>query len=448
MDPLFPYQEALVSAMTQNHALFVAADMGLGKTRCAIEAARRVGAQRVLVIAPAIGRVSWPSEIEKWGDGKTLAVPVASPLELAGSQPDGAYKIVSYGQISRDPGRWVSASRLWKPDAVVIDEAHYLARTGALQNTRTARTSAVYGRYSDGKDAMIEGARFVWPMSGTPVVNHTADLWTHLRALAPQMILSPVTGKPMSEFEFQDRYSTTRVSSYGVHVNGSINTAQLRAATAKFFYRLRKADVLPDLPPILWTHEPLDLTVDDAAKTLVVPTDVSDGDLLEWLEAQSEHVATVRRMLGLAKAAAAISWVHDFLAGSDRKLIVFAHHPEVLETLMAASAAWKPVVVHGGTPTGQRMRAVERFQSDDRCRLFLGQTQACGTSLTLTAASDVAFVEEDWSPMNMAQAAHRALRIGQTRGVLARVLYAPGSLDERIARVAARKASEIDRMFN
>lgn len=447
MNPLFPYQETMIGAMTSNSALFVAADMGLGKTRCALEACARVGAKRVLVVAPAIGRVSWPAETAKWWSA-AVCEPITAPAGLLIQTHEPAVKVVSYNSISRDPKRWVEVSQLWKPDVVILDEAHYLAHTGAFANKRTSRTTAIYGRHNDRKGSMLETARFVWPMSGTPAPNYTADLWTHLRALAPQTILSPVTGKPMSEYEFQDRFSTTRTSSYGRHVTGSVNTVQLRNATADFFYRLRKADVLPDLPPLTWAHEPLDITALDVAAVLPVPAHVSDADLLDWLNQQSDHLATQRKMLGMAKATAAISWIEDFMRGSDRKLIVFAHHPDLIDLMAKSLSAWGPVVVHGRTSEALRMRAVSRFQTFDGCRLFFGQTQTCGTTLTLTAASDIAFVEEDWSPTAMAQAAHRALRIGQTRGVLARVLYAPGSVDERIARVVARKARELETMFD
>lgn len=446
MDPLFPYQETMIDAMTSNSALFVAADMGLGKTRCALEACARVGAKRVLVVAPAIGRVSWPAETAKWRP-EAECLPVAAPADLLGDNSRPLYRVASYNAVSKNPEAWVKAARHWLPDAVILDEAHYLAHTGAFANKRTARTTAIYGRHNDRKGSMLETARFIWPMSGTPAPNYTADLWTHLRALAPQTIISPVTGQPMSEYEFQDRFSTTRTSAYGRHVTGSVNTAQLRSATADFFYRLRKADVLPDLPPLTWAHEPLDITALDAAAVLPVPSGVSDEELLDWLRSQSDHLATQRKMLGMAKATAAISWIEDFMRGCDRKLIVFGHHPDLLDLLAKSLGAYQPVVIHGGTSTALRARAVERFQTFDGCRLFLGQTQTCGTTLTLTAASDIAFVEEDWSPTAMAQAAHRALRIGQTRGVLARVLYAPGSVDERIARVAAKKARELDIMF-
>lgn len=446
MDTLFPYQEDMIAAMTSNNALFIAADMGLGKTRCALEASARVGAKRVLVVAPAIGRVSWPAEAEKWRP-EAECLPVAAPGELLGDNSRPLYRVASYNAVSKNPEAWVKAARHWLPDAVILDEAHYLAHTGALANKRTARTTAVYGRHNDRKGSLIETARYVWPMSGTPAPNYTADLWTHLRALAPQTILSPVTRQPMSEYEFQDRFSTTRTSSYGRHVTGSVNTAQLRSSTADFFYRLRKADVLPDLPPLTWAHEPLDITALDAAAVLPVPSSVSDDELLEWLASQSDHIATQRKMLGMAKATAAISWIEDFMFGCDRKLIVFAHHPDLIDLMAKSLSQWQPVVVHGKTGETARARAVQRFQTFDGCRLFFGQTHACGEVLTLTAASDVAFVEEDWSPMKMAQAAHRALRIGQTRGVLARVLYAPGSIDERIARVVARKARDLDDMF-
>lgn len=437
------YQDGIIDALAASPAKFCAVDTGLGKSRCVIKAAQRVGARNVLIPCPAIGKVSWPAEIEKWWPEASVLVP-SEPALLTTHSTRPTFNIVSYDDLARDPQGWLEGAGRLDPDVVAPDEAQY------LKNLDAARTKVVYGPRADRKGSLIERARYVWPLSGTPAPNYTAELWTHIHALAPHTIINPRTGRPMSEPEFKDRYSTQRASVYGMHVTGSINTSALRARTADFFYRLRKREVLKDMPEIVWTHEPIPMA--DAGRFLdAVPTGLSDDELLEWLRQNYAHGSSERKALGLAKVGGAAEWARNFLGGADfdRKLIMFGYHVEVVEHLAAELAAeYGVVMIHGGIGTAGRKRAVDLFQNDPNVRIFIGEMISCGTSITLTAASDVAFVEGDWTPNNLAQAAARADRLGQTRGVIARLLYVPRSKDERIARVAARKASELAEMFD
>jgi SNF2 family DNA or RNA helicase len=443
-DPMFQYQDDFVGKLVDTSRLFGGLDAGLGKSRCVIEAAKRIGAKRVLLPGPAICKVSWPAEVAKWWPEAACHVPPEPALLVAAKNAPCTFNVISYDDMARAPIQWIDAAREHKPEIVAPDEAHRLSNLGAM------RTKVVYGPRGDLKTSICENADFIWPLSGTPARNFTSELWSHLRALAPQTIKSLKTGRPMSEGEFRDRYSTMRASVHGMHVTGSVHTEELRERTKDFFFRLRKKDVLKDLPDLLWTHEPLPFTADAGSiiNEVELPTGLSDDALLEWLSGAFEHLATLRRALGLAKVNGAIEWVRTFMKNTDRKLILFAYHTDVCEALhRALGPEFGSVMIHGGTPLATRRTAVHQFQNGSP-RLFVGETLACGEVLTLTAASDVAFVEGDWTPTNLYQAASRAHRLTQTRGVIARLLYVPNSLDERIARVAATKTRELDVMFN
>lgn len=438
-----PFQDTLIDKLAVSPRQFVAVDTGLGKSRCVILAAIKAGAKRVLIPCPAIGKVSWPAEIQKWAPDAACHVPPEPALLVESTSAPITFNIVSYDDLARNPAAWLEAAHHYNADVVAPDEAQYLANPDAM------RTKVVYGPRCDTMLGLTQGANFVWPLSGTPAPNFTSELWTHLRALAPEMIQTG--NRPMHHAEFKDRYSTQRASTHGMHVNGSVRTPELRARTSEFFYRLRKSEVLKDMPEIIWTHEPMPLSAKAGAilGDLKVPADLSDDDLLKWLEDNHEHTSTLRKALGAAKVDGAVEWARAFLSGCDRKLILFAYHTHVCADLWhELGPEFGAVMVHGGTPLAHRTTAVARFQAPAGPRVFIGETLACATSLTLTAASDVAFVEGDWTPANLYQAASRADRLTQTRGVIARLLYVPNSLDERIARVAAAKTREINVMFN
>jgi SWI/SNF-related matrix-associated actin-dependent regulator 1 of chromatin subfamily A len=95
-----------------------------------------------------------------------------------------------------------------------------------------------------------------------------------------------------------------------------------------------------------------------------------------------------------------------------------------------------------------RQEAVDRFQRRGEVRVFLGQIQAAGVGITLTAASHVVFVELEWTPGLMSQAEDRCHRIGQHDAVLVQHLVLPGSLDARLAKTLVAKQRVIDKTLN
>jgi SWI/SNF-related matrix-associated actin-dependent regulator 1 of chromatin subfamily A len=82
---------------------------------------------------------------------------------------------------------------------------------------------------------------------------------------------------------------------------------------------------------------------------------------------------------------------------------------------------------------------VARFQEDPECRLIVCSLDAAGIGITLTAASNVAFLEMGWTPATHDQAEDRVHRIGQHNAVTAWYLLAADTIDERIAAVVERK---------
>jgi SWI/SNF-related matrix-associated actin-dependent regulator 1 of chromatin subfamily A len=166
-------------------------------------------------------------------------------------------------------------------------------------------------------------------------------------------------------------------------------------------------------------------------------------DMLPLMEAAEKSMPELRQFTGLAKCPAIIEQVGGELErGEVDKIVLFAVHKSVIETLRDGLKKFKPVTLYGGTPAAKRQDHMDRFQKDPRCRVFIANIQAAGTAVTLTAAHEIALAEYDWTNANNAQAIMRVHRIGQEKPVRARFFSLANSTDERVAEVLRRKIKD------
>jgi SWI/SNF-related matrix-associated actin-dependent regulator 1 of chromatin subfamily A len=277
-----------------------------------------------------------------------------------------------------------------------------------------------------------------------------------------------------ARYDFEERFCKVSHRSFGGRhmvrvIDGSKNLEALKVMIAPFMMRVRRDEVLKDLPPILWDQipVPLDAALLPAAEAALLEKTINslfaDKGPMASLDVMTAALAsldkqiglmTLRRMLGLAKLRGATDYIVDMLDNlpGDRKVLVFAHHAEVIATLSRHLGEYSPAVLTGQTSQREREEAVDKFLNDNRCRVFVGNIQAAGTAITLVGpkcrCSDVVFVESSWTPMDNAQAACRVHRIGQKDGVVARMLSAAGTVDDLINGLLVRKAREFTQLFD
>jgi len=185
-----------------------------------------------------------------------------------------------------------------------------------------------------------------------------------------------------------------------------------------------------------------------------------ESEFLDWLEEQkgkeaadrASKVEQITKIEYLKQVAAkgkiheSINWIKDFLH-SGEKLVVFATHREVIDKLFKAFGR-VAVKIDGSVPVDRRQEIVEQFQTDAKIRLFIGNIQAAGVGLTLTAASNVAFLELGWTPALHDQAEDRCHRIGQKDAVNIYYLLAEETIDERIAELLEDKRKVVDAVMS
>jgi SWI/SNF-related matrix-associated actin-dependent regulator 1 of chromatin subfamily A len=220
--------------------------------------------------------------------------------------------------------------------------------------------------------------------------------------------------------------------------------------------------VIQDLPDLRIVEHPLpaDTPIDpilrDALTVALIRQDLpahidpanwdllDDEQLLASVQAGGVAFSTVRRLIGRAKVAPAAEMIADMLDdGEDEKVIVFAHHREVIRDLADALKRYSPLVIHGGTAQRVREESIEAFQNDHRLRLIILAIDTAGEVITLHASHNVILVEPSPVPERNKQAIGRAYRRGQKHPVIARFLLLPGTLDARLMSIIARKTRDI-----
>ena len=412
----------------------LADDMGLGKTVQTLALLlSRAEAGPALVIAPTSVCGNWVVEAERfapslrvhlYGEGSDRA-------QLLKSVGPGELVVASYALAQIDGDAFAETE--WA--TLVLDEAQ------ALKNAATKRAKSV---------ASFR-AGFRLALTGTPVENRLADLWSVMNLLNPGLL--------GSANQFADRFASAIERDRDEPAR-----LRLRRLVSPFLLRRTKAQVLPDLPPrteIIHRIEPgpeerafLEATRRHAMERVAaLEGDIGEGQAsfhvlaeLTRLRRAACDPRLVAPDLGLIGAKA-----HEFeqlateLVANRHKALVFSQFTDFLgllgERLQAAGIAYQ--YLDGSTPAAERTKRVAAFQRGEG-DLFLISLKAGGFGLNLTAADYVLIVDPWWNPAAEDQAMGRAHRIGQQRPVTVYRLVTAGSIEERIVELHHNKRSLAD----
>lgn len=434
MAELLPHQEIGARFLAARHRALLADEQRVGKTPTSIRACDYTGLTSVLVLCPSIARQNWLREFERFSKrtGKVIA-----------TRKDNAHPsltICSYDLLIHQ-SVYKQIARPW--GAVILDESHFL------------KSDPSEAKRSDAAWKIAVAARYCWALSGTPAPNHAGELYQLLRHFN-------VIG--CSYWQFIEFYC--RVSNEG-KVVGNKNVEALRKLLEPIMLRRLLKDVAPDMPPIQWSTvmvEPGPVSAEQLCRevakdhTTALPADAklaamkqgkALAERLQQAQAEIDQLDPrdslwFRRYCGLQKIQPVVELVRSEFDNGMERIVIFGWHRDVLA---AIAQDLEGELLYGGTSDPERNRIIDGFR-DGEIRVVCAQILTAGTAIDLSAADDVLFVEQDWTPSNNAQAAMRVMSQFKKRPVRARAVGIAGSIDEAVTGTLQRKTRMVAEILN
>ena len=393
---------------------------------------------RMLYLCPPVVRLQVAREAQHFGcfDKGDIQVVLTGKDKIA---PQAKLVVCSYEMATTD-AIWKQLFKLeWA--ALALDEAHL------LKNTQAKRTRAVYGARTNSAGALFRRAKRTWCATGTPLLADPSDLWSHVSRLYPQ-VLSDMEIR--SRDEWTERFCCTQQTPYGLKILGGRRLDELKAALAPIVSRVKKSGLPPLTQTNIWVPPAaLDLSgiPEEALEEL---RKLLNKDRVDELEKLAVPLATLRKRIGLAKAAHCVDLLVQEAQGGVGKTIVFYQHKSVVAEMIAllerSQLRDKWTHYSGGLSPQKRDAVVSEFFGVGK-HLLLAQLQASGVGLNLQCAERVIILEPSWTPAMNEQAISRAWRKGQQKNVWASYVMLSGSVDEAVSSCVLRKGAIIDKVL-
>ena len=185
-----------------------------------------------------------------------------------------------------------------------------------------------------------------------------------------------------------------------------------------------------DLYVDISNREEYDTAAEDLAKYLREYKQCPEGEIRRKMRMEAlVKFMTLRSISAKGKVAQAIDFVQVFLE-SGKKLILFCSLHDIVDALKKSFP--RAVSVTGRDSSIMKQAAVDAFQQREDVQLIICSIKAAGVGLTLTASSNVAFIEFPWTYADCTQCEDRAHRIGQKDNVTCYYLLGRGTIDHRL----------------
>ena len=422
----------------------LADEMGLGKTLQTLawlslpRTDTQARGKPALIVCPTSLVENWNREAETFTPHlRRLVISGPDRETLFAQIPESDLVITSYALLRRD----LDAYRSFQFSVAVLDEAQHI-KNRSTQNAVAAKQINAVGKLV---------------LTGTPVENSVADLWSIMDFLMPQYL---------GDYElFRGRYELPIAAG---DRDGELAQAKLRRKLHPFLLRRMKKDVAKDLPDKIIKVSFCQLTLDQQRvyNDLLAESRRTIGDLVKakgFDRSRFEILAILMRLRQIcchldllkehhkpgayeapsAKLDAFFELLDEAMDGGHR-ILVFSQFVTMLKLLRAElDQRGLPYCYLDGS-TQDRLEQCQRFNLTPSIPVFLISLKAGGTGLNLTGADMVVHFDPWWNPAVEDQATDRAHRIGQKRTVYSIKLIAEHTVEEKVLAMQQRKQAVIN----
>ena len=432
---LRPYQKQGVYWMRflENAALcgLLADEMGLGKTLqtltwLSLPRAASGSSLPALIVCPTSLVRNWEAEAQKFTPWQKVLV-ISGP-DRARSFPEidrADIVVTSYALLQRD---FEDAYLGRDFSAVVLDEAQH------IKNRDTKNAKAV----------KLLQARQKLALTGTPVENSVADVWSIFDFLMPDYLGDYETFRAGYELPIADGGAVAEDT-----------LARLKRKLQPFILRRVKKTVAKDLPDkiIKVSYCPMDDDSQREYNEALAKTRRQAKDLVKekgFQKSKFELLAMLmklRQVASLGKLPAFMEQLQSAIAGR-HKILVFSQFVKMLQIIAAELQEEGIPFCYLDGSTKDRLGECNRFNRDPKISVFLISLMAGGTGLNLTGADMVIHYDPWWNPAVEDQATDRAHRIGQKKTVYVMKMIASGSIEEKVLALQRKKQAVIAATVN
>ena len=427
----YPYQLKGIARGLQLKRFMNCDEPGLGKTLQSIATINLADAFPCLVVCPSSLKINWLREWEKFTDKKAMILTDKVRDTWTFFFQTGMHQvfIVNYESLKKYFVQRIKKAEGWTLrdvefrnsinlfKSVIIDESH-----------RCKSASTQQAKFCKG---ICTGKEWVIELTGTPVVNRPKDLIPQLAIL-----------NRMDDFggykPFVNRYCSGQ--------REASNLKELNFNLWKYcMFRREKSLVLTDLPDKIRQVNTCEITnrkeYMDAERDLIMYLqkykDADDEKIEKALRGEvMVRINILRQISARGKVRDVIEFVKDFRENG-KKIILFCSLHEVVDQLKRYFPT--AVSVTGRDSQDEKQRAVDSFQNNPKADIIICSIKAAGVGLTLTASSNVAFVEFPWTYADCCQCEDRAHRIGQKDSVTCYYFLGRRTIDEKVYRIIQEK---------
>lgn len=447
LPPYTPYSYQLegVRYALDNKRCIFGDQPGLGKTLqaiCAVVKAHKEAMTYgesfpVLVICPAALKVNWKREFKKFAGIEACILDDSNRASWEKfwqlKRPDGEALcpvfITNYESLKKFFVVKIKNSSRFTLSSIVFDERVSVFKSIIIDESHKCKSSKT--QQSKFVEGICRGKKWIFALTGTPVVNNNTDLIQQLKILGR---LDDFGGYKQFVGRFCD----------GPKQSSNMKELHYRLWCCCFFRR-EKAKVLTQLPDKMRQYITCEITnrkeyqdaEDNFLKYLRQYKHADDDRIARAMRGEvMVRMGILKEIAARGKVKAVADFIHDVIDGGE-KLIMFAYLKEVVMALKAEFP--DAVTVTGSDNTAQKQNAVDRFQNDPECKLIILNYKSGGTGLTLTASSRVGFIEFPWTYSDCEQAEDRAHRNGQKNAVNCYYFLGDKTIDEYMYKVIQTK---------